>query len=92
MRAVLTLALVIAASAPAWGAEPDLRLVQAAADNDRAAVRTLLAARVDVNAGRADGATPLLWAAHWNDLEMADMLIAARANVKRRRRSPRHPR
>jgi uncharacterized protein len=81
MRAVLTLALVVAASAPAWAAEPEGRLVEAAAGQDRAAVRSLIAAKVDVNAARADGATALLWAAHWNDLQMADMLIAARANV-----------
>ncbi len=28
-----------------------------------------------------DGATALLWAAHWNDLETADLLIRAGANV-----------
>ena len=81
MRAVLTIALVVAASTPGWAADPDLRLVEAAAGQDRAAVRSLITAKVDVNAARADGATPLLWAAHWNDLEMADLLIAARANV-----------
>ena len=48
MRAVLTLALVVAASAPAWAVDPDLRLVAAAADQDRAAVRSLIAAKVDV--------------------------------------------
>ena len=42
---------------------------------------TLINARVDVNAARADGATALLWAAHWNDLEIVDLLLAARANV-----------
>lgn len=81
MRAGLTGVLVLAAALGAAAAEPDLRLVQAVADRDRAATRTLLDARVDVNAARADGATALLWAAHWDDLELVDRLLAARANV-----------
>jgi ankyrin repeat protein len=62
-------------------AEPDQRVVQAAADKDREAVRALLAKKADVNAARADGATALLWAAHWDDLEMADLLLRAGAKV-----------
>ena len=58
-----------------------MRLVQAAADKDRDAVRALLAKKIDVNAARADGATALLWAAHWDDLEMADLLLRAGAKV-----------
>jgi ankyrin repeat protein len=58
-----------------------VRLVSAAASQDWAAVRALLKARVDVNAARADGATALLWAAHWNDKETVDLLLAAGANV-----------
>ena len=54
---------------------------QAAADKDREAVRALLAKKVDVNAARADGATALMWAAHWDDLEMADLLLRAGAKV-----------
>ena len=65
----------------ATAADPDLRLVQAAADQDRPAVRALLRQQVDVNAARADGATALLWAAHWDDLEMVDLLVRAGANV-----------
>lgn len=62
-------------------AEPDLRVVRAAADKDREAVRALLAKKADVNAARADGATALMWAAHWDDLEMADLLLGAGAKV-----------
>ena len=36
---------------------------------------------VDVNAARADGATALLWAAHWDDLETVDLLLDAGAKV-----------
>ena len=77
----MTFALALSVSTLVSAAEPDLRLVQAAADKDRAAVRTLIAAGVDVNAARPDRVTALLWAAHWDDLEMVDALLAARANV-----------
>ena len=59
----------------------DTRLPDAAAHQDKAAVRALVKAGADVNAAQADGATALLWAAHWNDLEMAALLLQARANV-----------
>jgi ankyrin repeat protein len=62
-------------------AAADLRLVTAARNQERAAVKALLQERVDVNAAQPDGATALAWAAHWNDLEMADMLLAAGADV-----------
>jgi hypothetical protein len=44
-------------SLPALAADADLRLIQAAAQQDREAVRTLLTTKIDVNARRADGAT-----------------------------------
>ncbi len=66
---------------PAAAADSDLRLVNAAADQDKAAVRALLEQGVDVNATRADGATALLWAVHFNDTEMADLLMRAGAKV-----------
>ena len=59
----------------------DLRLVDAVANKDNTAARSLLKQRIDVNTSRADGTTALTWAAHWNDLETADLLIAAGANV-----------
>ncbi|MCY4029795.1 MAG: ankyrin repeat domain-containing protein [Acidobacteria bacterium] len=75
-------AWIVAASAVAGAAQAqDLRLVTAAAEQDSAEVRRLLAEGVDANAARADGATALLWAAHWDDLESADRLLAAGASV-----------
>jgi uncharacterized protein len=65
----------------AFAAEPDLRLVNAAAGQDRASMRTLLKQKVDVNAMRPDHSTALLWTAHWNDLEMSDLLLRAGAKV-----------
>ncbi len=58
-------------------------VADAAMSGNTNALRTLLARKnVDVNAPQADGATAIQWAAYRNDLEMADMLIAAGANVK----------
>jgi ankyrin repeat protein len=71
--------LVPAAGLNAWGS--DLRLVEAVKNKDAAAVRSLLNQHVDVNAAQADGATALAWAAHWDNLETADLLIRAGANV-----------
>lgn len=62
-------------------AEGDLRLVDAARNNDQQAVLALLKQRADVNARAHDGATALLWAAHWNDADTADLLIGAGADV-----------
>ena len=59
----------------------DLRLVEAAKAQNKEAVRSLLKQHADVNAAQGDGATALLWAAHWNDFQMADALIRADARV-----------
>jgi ankyrin repeat protein len=59
----------------------DSRLVDAARNRDQRAVRALLQQRADANARAEDGATALLWAAHWNDLDTADVLIRAGADV-----------
>ncbi len=68
-------------------------LVDAARQQDQAAVRTLLNQKVDVNARSSDGSTALLWAAHWNDADTADLLLKAGADANRptifaRRRYP----
>jgi uncharacterized protein len=59
----------------------DLRLVDAAKNKDRATVEALLKQHVDANTPQGDGATALAWAAHWDDLDMADQLIHAGAKV-----------
>jgi ankyrin repeat protein len=61
----------------------DAPLVEAAKNQDRAAVRALLAQKADVNAAQGDGATALAWAAHWSDAETAALLIRAGADVNR---------
>jgi len=60
----------------------DTRISDAAMQGDRAAVQSLLAAKVDVNVAQGDGSTALHWAAYRDDLEMAKLLIRAGANVK----------
>ena len=74
-------AMLLQGAVLAAAAGPDLRLVGAAAGQDRAAVRTLIRDGVDVDASRADGVTALLWASHWDDREMVDLLLAAGADV-----------
>lgn len=61
----------------------DVPLVEAAKNRNLAAVRALLDQNVDVNAAQGDGATALAWAAHWGDMETADLLIQAGADVNR---------
>ena len=81
-RLFVIVCLVGAASVATVAAqESDRRLVTAVEDQDRAAVFALLDEGVDVNSARADGATALLWAAHRDDLEIAERLIAAGADV-----------
>ena len=73
---------LIVVSGLSQAAEPaDSRLVDAARNQDSKAVRTLLAQKVDVNARSSDGSTPLLWLAHWNDLETANLLLGAGADA-----------
>ena len=54
----------------------------AAMKGDKAALRSLLEQKADVNAPQTDGATAIQWAAYRDDMEMADLLISAGANVK----------
>ena len=62
-------------------ASDDTRLVEAAKNRDRVAVRSMLTRMADVNVRQNDGATALHWAAHWDDLETAELLIRAGADV-----------
>ena len=66
---------------PAAAAAQDLRLVTAAADQDREAVLALLGEGVDVNVARPDGATALLWATHRDDVGLVERLLRAGADV-----------
>src|SRR5687768_11215537 len=69
----LIVATAVAAERPA--------VIDAARSGDRAALRALIQKKADVNQPDADGATALHWAAHRDDLESVDLLVAAGANV-----------
>ncbi len=64
------------AAGPAWGAT----LLDAVKARDAAAARALIAAGADPDQSAADGATPLLYAAHLVDAELVDLLLGAGAD------------
>src|SRR5437868_2372876 len=72
---------LVAVVAPLSATDRDYRLIDALKNRDVASARALLRAHIDVNAARADGSTALHWAAQWNELEVAESLIKAGANV-----------
>src|SRR5215813_6033493 len=57
-------------------------VADAAMRGDKAAVRTLIQQKADVNAPQPDGATALHWAAYRGDKELVDILISAGATPK----------
>jgi ankyrin repeat protein len=77
---ILAFLLTLLAVTPAVLAA-DLRLVEAARNQDQPGIRTLLNQHIDVNLRSEDGSTALLWAAHWNDLATAELLIRAGADA-----------
>ncbi len=60
-------------------AAPKSDVADAAMRGDKGAVRTLLQQKADVNAQQIDGTSALHWAVEANDLELADVLLAAGA-------------
>jgi hypothetical protein len=56
-------------------------VIQAAKSGDKDALRALIQKKADVNQAEADGATALHWASYHDDLNSADLLIHAGANV-----------
>src|SRR5262245_37510914 len=58
------------------------RVATAAMQGDRATVQALLKQNADVNAAQGDGTTALHWAASRDDVQMAELLVKAGANVK----------
>src|SRR5579863_2263167 len=79
MRFALWLALV---SAVCLAQTKAPRLNDAVKAGDVAAVKLLLAQHADLNATEPDGSTALHLAALRDNLAIADLLIAAHANVK----------
>lgn len=56
-------------------------IADAAMQDDKSAVRTLLEKKSDVNVPQVDGTTALQWAVRANDREMTEMLLHAGASV-----------
>jgi uncharacterized protein len=78
----LCAAAALCSSVTLIGAASDALVADAAEKMDRAAVRTLVQRRADVNAPQVDGMTALHWATYQDDLETAKLLLRAGANVK----------
>ncbi|MCE2541662.1 MAG: ankyrin repeat domain-containing protein, partial [Acidobacteria bacterium] len=78
---LLVLVATLVASGATAARAADVQLIQAVKNGDAPAVRALLERGAGVDARQGDGATALHWAAHLNDLEAADLLIRAGADV-----------
>jgi len=63
-------------------AAPAATVVDAAMQDNKDAARTLLKQGADVNSAQGDGMTALHWAVQKGDVELAQMLLYAGANVK----------
>ena len=85
VRCVPAVAVIVAglglAGSSLGAAGADVPLVDAVRRGDTAAVRSLIEARVDVNAALGDGATALHWAVYVNDADTTALLIGAGADV-----------
>ena len=70
---------------PAASFSASLTLAEAAKREDKAAVRSLLEQKADVNAPLPDGTTALHWAVETDDLATVDLLIQALAEALQNR-------
>lgn len=80
-RLVAVCGAAVLVSTLAVAAASDPRLVRAIRNKDVESVRALVKQRADVNAPQGDGTTPLHWAAHVDDLSIADLLIRSGART-----------
>jgi ankyrin len=69
------LVITSVAGIAATNSAPGSSFIDAARNHDVPALRALLAQKPDVNARSGDGSTALLWLAHWNEPETADLLL-----------------
>ncbi|MBZ5602567.1 MAG: ankyrin repeat domain-containing protein [Acidobacteriia bacterium] len=59
----------------------DTRIADAAQNGDLKAVRALIGQKADVNGAQGDGSTALHWAAQKDDVELAKVLLEAKAKI-----------
>lgn len=78
-RQILGVALLGVCLAASAFAASTSQLADAVQKGDRAAVRTLIQHKADVNAPQVDGATALHWAVYHEDLDTVDLLLKAGA-------------
>jgi uncharacterized protein len=81
IRTVFCVAALICGMTAIGRAAGKSDVADAVMKGDKAALRTLLRQKADVNAPQIDGATALHWAVYRDDLESADLLIATSAKV-----------
>ncbi len=84
IRAVLLTAFGFALTAAAVNvsaAADDVRLIDAAKQNDHFVIRALLEEGLDVNTRHPDGSTALLWATYYDEAETVSLLVSAGADV-----------
>jgi len=77
---VLSVALLLLITSFTLGAGRS-DISDAAMKGDKAAIRSLIQQKADVNAPQVDGATAVHWAVYRDDLEILDLLTAAGARV-----------
>src|ERR1041385_9037021 len=75
------LCMVALAVSYAVAAPPKSDIADAAMHGDKAAVRSLIQKKADVNAPQVDGTTALHWAVQADDMELVDLLIRNGAKV-----------
>src|ERR1051326_1065616 len=86
LKAVLGCCAAVLMSAMGLAAAGNAELADAVMNGNKAAVRSLLLKKVDVNAPQVDGTTALHWAVRADDLDTVDLLLRAGANVSARNR------
>ena len=80
-RFMVALAAVMLGTSATSSAASRSDVADAVMKGDRAALRALIQQKADVSAPQIDGATALHWAVYRDDLESADLLLAAGATV-----------
>jgi ankyrin repeat protein len=69
------------AASSLWAAGPDLRVLESIKERDQKTFDSLLRAKADINAADPGGSTPLAWAVHLGERNMALALLKAGANI-----------
>ncbi|MEQ1897874.1 MAG: ankyrin repeat domain-containing protein [Vicinamibacterales bacterium] len=82
MTGVLVALLSVGVASSAAAAARAVPLIEAVKQGDTAAVRTLVAQKVNVNATEPDGTTALHWAADLGDVQSVDLLLKAGAALR----------